>query len=432
MDKEKNIENSPSPLSIEKTEIIIEQMKYGVCRIFNKSKGTGFFAKIPFTNSNKLPVLITNNHVINENDINDNIDITLKLYNDKAPKSIKLDQNRLKYTNEKLDITIIEIKEHDDLGNKYLELDDNMINSNNTKDLINLYSSESIYLINYPGNENVVVSYGKPPRIENSTIKHYCTTEKGSSGSPILLIENQKLIGIHHSASKNFSFNEGTLLIFAINEFKKNKLNEQEKGKEEMNNKKNNYNSYIIGKFIITEAEVKTDIKIINSYEQFFRERNKNNKQNALEYKEQYENEKDIKNCEIMIDEKPIKFSYYYKFNKEGIYTITYIFKKNIEKIDYMFCNCTSLKEIDFTNFYSNQVINIRCIFLKCASLSYINLSKFKTYNIKDMSGMVCKCTSLQELDLSNFITDETTNMSAMFGQCKSLRKINLSNFNFD
>ena len=43
--------------------------------------------------------------------------------------TIKLVNNRKRYTNEKLDITIIEIKQNDhNLNIKYLELDDAMIN----------------------------------------------------------------------------------------------------------------------------------------------------------------------------------------------------------------------------------------------------------------------------------------------------------------
>ena len=54
--------------------------------------------------------------------------INFQDYNKKI-KTIKLDNNRLKYTNEKFDITILEIKENEDnLNNTYLELDDEIIN----------------------------------------------------------------------------------------------------------------------------------------------------------------------------------------------------------------------------------------------------------------------------------------------------------------
>ena len=47
-------------------ENILNQMNNCVCRIYNKGEGTGFFTKIPFK-SKLLPVLITNNHIININ-----------------------------------------------------------------------------------------------------------------------------------------------------------------------------------------------------------------------------------------------------------------------------------------------------------------------------------------------------------------------------
>ena len=65
--KEKSIINSPEPISLKGIEKIIEQMKNNsICRI--NDKGTGFFVKIPYK-SKLLPVLITNNHVINFEDI---------------------------------------------------------------------------------------------------------------------------------------------------------------------------------------------------------------------------------------------------------------------------------------------------------------------------------------------------------------------------
>ena len=88
---------------------------------------------------------------------------SIYLDNDKKTKRIQLDNNRLMYTNEKFDITIIEIKDNGKLNNKYLELDDEIMNyfQSNKEDgfnyLSDLYSNKSIYLINYPDFKNVVV-----------------------------------------------------------------------------------------------------------------------------------------------------------------------------------------------------------------------------------------------------------------------------------
>ena len=103
---------------------------------------------------------------------------SIYLDNDKKTKRIQLDNNRLMYTNEKFDITIIEIKDN---GKHFQSNKEDGFNY-----LSDLYSNKSIYLINYPENKDVVVSYAQPPNFSESEIFHKCSTKKGSSGSPIL------------------------------------------------------------------------------------------------------------------------------------------------------------------------------------------------------------------------------------------------------
>ena len=161
--KEKSIKTSPEPVSFKATATILSQMNNCVCRIYiNNCEGTGFFTKIPYK-SQLLPVLLTNNHVIGQDDILYNNYFSIYLNNDKKTKRIQLNNNRLMYTNEKLDITIIEIKDNDKINNKYLELDDEIMNylKSNREDEFNyicdIYSNNSIYLINYPDFKNVVL-----------------------------------------------------------------------------------------------------------------------------------------------------------------------------------------------------------------------------------------------------------------------------------
>ena len=107
--QEKLIEEQPIPVSINGTKKILFQMENCICKIYlkNGEKGTGFFCKIPF-NNNLLPVLITNNHVLNENDIKNNNIIELSINNNEI-KEIKIDNLRKKYTNSDkyIDITIM-------------------------------------------------------------------------------------------------------------------------------------------------------------------------------------------------------------------------------------------------------------------------------------------------------------------------------------
>ena len=102
----------PNLITYKYSKKIMEQMERNICKInIGNLKGTGFFCKIPFPNQNKmLPVLITNNHIIN-NDLLNNEKIKLELYKNREDniKEIILN-NRMKYTNEEYNITIIEIK----------------------------------------------------------------------------------------------------------------------------------------------------------------------------------------------------------------------------------------------------------------------------------------------------------------------------------
>ena len=234
IEKETLIEDQPIPVSIEGTKEIYTQMKECTCMIYpeNGQKGTGFFCKIPFL-KNDLPVLITNNHVLNEKDIENNKIIKLIINNE--VKKIEIDNSRKKYTNpdENIDITIIEIKPYKDgIGkNNFLELDENEINKN--KENIELeYKNKSIYILHYPKGK-LNVSYGLLKNIiDNKKIYHYCNTEPGSSGGPILSLETFKVIGIHYG-SKNRSqirINCGTFIKYAIDLF-----NNKYKYKDEIN-----------------------------------------------------------------------------------------------------------------------------------------------------------------------------------------------------
>ena len=219
--KESLLVGYPNPISYECTKMLLVQMEKCVCKIkIGNTQGTGSFCKIPFPNKkNMLPVLITNNHIINKEILNkkdDKISIDIKEKSD--IKELNLN-NRKKYTNEEHDITIIEIKENDEIKN-YLELDDiitnDILNDNNrNKEFID----KTLYIIQYPESE-LSVSYGILESIyedKKYDFRHKCSTKKGSSGSPILNMNN-KIIGIHKECYKD-SYNNGTFLNDSIKEF---------------------------------------------------------------------------------------------------------------------------------------------------------------------------------------------------------------------
>jgi len=228
--KEKNIEDYPIPVTLESTKTILSQMEKNVCKIYmdNGIKGTGFFCKVPYKGNYgfgaSLSVLITNNHIIDEKHLGKNNKIIFSINNDKIKKKLYIG-DRKTYTSKLFDITIIEIFPDEDGIKDFLELDFD-INDDDYYD--NMYIKKSVYLLHYPNNEKVSVSYGIINAInlqKNFDFFHFCSTDNGSSGAPILNSSNNKLIGIHKGASNNHNFNKGTILIFPIKEFllKKNK-----------------------------------------------------------------------------------------------------------------------------------------------------------------------------------------------------------------
>ena len=66
--KEDLLTGYPNVISYECTKNILEQMEKVIFKIkVGKNQGTGFFCKIPFPDvNNKLPVFISNNHIINK------------------------------------------------------------------------------------------------------------------------------------------------------------------------------------------------------------------------------------------------------------------------------------------------------------------------------------------------------------------------------
>ena len=113
--KQSYIKSSPDILQVDQTEKLVYQMKNSICKLYpgDRKEGTGFFCKIPFTRDptgnayNSIKVLITNNHVINE-DILKKGKIRIRF---KEKQIILYFKNKnFYYTDPKFDVTIIPIE----------------------------------------------------------------------------------------------------------------------------------------------------------------------------------------------------------------------------------------------------------------------------------------------------------------------------------
>ena len=397
-----------------------------ICKIsIGNVYGNGFFMKI----SDSQKYLITNNHFISQDNINNNIEI--EIYNHKKMK-LNLDNRNIKYYPKPKDITTIEIKNNDSIYQDIEFLDCDL----NYKEGYQNYKYSPIFSINYPNGESVS---GKIIDINGFEFTYDISPDKIQFGSPIIIGDINshlfKVIGIHKEINYSKQISTGTFFGEILNNDQNNKI------------KKNNY---IIAEIEIKGGDINKDIKIINSYEE-----NKRGETVDKKIDKKYMNEEEIKKCEIRINEELIPFNYFHKFKNKGKYTINYSFKKNLTKVNHMFAwcfsltkinlsnfntqniidmshmfsGCISLKSINFSNCNAQNVLNVECLFDGCSSLANLDLTNFNSPNIYDMSSMFYGCSSLKEIDLSNLSTQHLRNMSWMFYDCFSLRNINLSKF---
>ena len=214
------------PLRVEQVLKVLEQLKKNViCKIIKedqKNIGTGFFCNIPYSEQScKKPVLITNNHIINEKDLEINKELRITLDDDKIEKILKINKQRKTFTNKDIDVTIIEIIPSIDeiYTNNFIEIDQNAFNDN-YKEIYEDEKNNTIYILQYPKGEALSYSLGIVKSIFDKNIVHTCSTEFGSSGSPILLLSNYRVIGVHKRKTP-FNFNEGNFIKYPIEEFKK-------------------------------------------------------------------------------------------------------------------------------------------------------------------------------------------------------------------
>ena len=128
------------------------------------------------------------------------------------------------------------------------------------------YEGKSIYIIQYPkgqnGEEEACVSFGTLNKINEYNIIHKCSTDSGSSGSPILNLKNNKIIGIHKGTpdfTKNFNY--GTLLKYTLNDFiNQNKTKNNIIGEKDINKNNINENIQIIKESFFEELLTKNEL----------------------------------------------------------------------------------------------------------------------------------------------------------------------------
>ena len=193
-----------------------------VCQIcLSNGFGSGFFCKIPYTQNNNilLPVLITNNHVLSKDALEN--DIKIKLNGKIKIISIK---GRKKWTDKEMDFTCIEIKEEEDNIDTFFNLDDKILDKNYSNDS---YLNQNVFIFGINKNDmQLGFSNGIIKENTNTYFAYTCNTYPGCSGGCIVNQFNNNVIGIHRGSietGNNKAVNAGIYLKNVINYIKQSK-----------------------------------------------------------------------------------------------------------------------------------------------------------------------------------------------------------------
>ena len=95
--------------------------------------------------------------------------------------------------------------------------------------------------------------------------------------------------------------------------------------------------------------------------------------------------------------------------------------------MDNAFNGCSSVKELDVSNWDTSKVTTIWQMFQNCSKLTELNLTGWNTANVTNMANMFHSCSGLTELDLSSFDVKKVTKSASMFNGCSNLEKIYVS-----
>ena len=267
---------------------------------------------------------------------------------------------------------------------------------------------------NFSDGQKASVSYGIIKSIsEKFNIMHYCCTDKGSSGSPIINLLNHKLIGIHKESLPSKGFNRGSFLKYPITEYlekfsisTKNEINVTLKIEEKDINQK----IY----FLNCDSDEKGKEEEFEDYKI------------SIEYFDKLLEESKI---DIFINDEKYENKKYFHPKEIGQYNIKLVFKTSITNMRCMFCGCRNIINIDFSDFDTSDVTNMTGLFGGCDNLTKLDLSPFDTRNVNNMNRMFIKCDNLIDINLSSFDTKNVTNMQMMFSSCDKLKYLDLSSF---
>ena len=441
---------------------VLNEISKSICKIIvlgaedNESwNATGFFMNFQKEGGKVINLLITNSHVIPQEIIESKNIIAIILENG-SEQIIELNNKErfIKCLKSPIDITAIEILDTDELNNniKYLAHDLNY------EEGYQHYINADVFSLQHPLGNDIECASGKIIAINsnnNFEFIHTIDTDKGSSGSPIILVGNSRVIGIHKAHVKNNKNNKGTFIGVLLKEIKNLSFkNENEKILKNVKEICSNDNNFTLNKneykeiyntpssninpnIIIMQYNVNCGDKIKIFGDDFVKNNHDNCKIiiNGINLEIcKFIDKQLIEGEKLEVQLKEIKTISNMSYMFEGCESLLFLSDQSrwdtskVINMSYMFCGCKSLLALpsNFSKNDTSKVVDMTGMFYLCSSLTSLpDISEWKTSNVKSIVGMFYGCSSLCNIpDISKWDTSNVTNMLNMFYNCSSLKAL--------
>ena len=412
------------------SENIFNRINKSLCKITiesnkDKSFGIGFFINIKLDKNIKC--LVTNYQKITKNFIDSRGIIIIQL---ECNKVIYIELNNqmrfIKYLKNPYIITFIEILDSDLINNniEFMDYDVDYIYD------YQKYINKKIYILHHSFNFKDI-NMGKIISLKNFRFKFSSISNQIDSGYPIILFENNKLMGIYERNYNNSGY--GIFIGEVLKELEK-----EEKGLETLKEIKEiqneNESKYEKENIDINLSLNKKEMKNINSDK--VHQRNLNN-EIIIKYKINDEKriklfgykfiDNNINNCKLIINSEEKEIIEYLDIEDNKNKNIIEIQLKVINpliNISCMFSDCKQLYSINnISNLNTSKITKMNNLFFGCTSLTFIpDISNWDTSHVENMGDFFSGCSMITSLpDISKWNTSKVTNMSYMFSGCELL-----------
>ena len=414
------------------SENTFNRINKSLCKITNesnkdKSFGIGFF--IDIKSDTNIKCLVTNYQKITKHFIDSKGIIIIQLECNKVA-TIELDNQKrfIKYLKNPYKITFIEILYsdliYDDI--EFMDYDVDYIYD------YQKYINKKIYILHHSLNFKDI-NMGKIINLKNFRFKFSSISNKINYGYPIILFENNKLMGIYESNSKNSGY--GIFIGEVLKELEKEEkdLKEREKiikeKKEGQNEKESKYENS--DKNLLLNKKEIQNINLDKDHQSNL------NKEIIIKYKINDEKkiklfgykfiDNNINNCKLIINSEEKEIMEYLDIEKNHKKNILEIQLKVINpliNISCMFSDCKQLYSINnISNLNTSKITRMNNLFFGCTSLAFIpDISNWDTSNVENMGDFFSGCSMIKSLpDISKWNTSKVTNMSYMFSGCELL-----------